>query len=109
MSDKIPKIYKNKIDKLRTKVQKEFYYHSDNEINNRAITPSKISRSELLDKINAIFKRPVNFLCKLLYKLLISLKKCVKIWLYQSNFLSGKRNDLKKCLNTKKKKKKNHF
>lgn len=58
MSDKIPKIYKNKIDKLRTKVQKEFYYHSDNEINNRAITPSKISRSELLDKINAIFKRP---------------------------------------------------
>lgn len=58
MSDKIPKIYKNKIDKLRTKVQKDFYYHSDNEINNRAITPSKISRSELLDKINAIFKRP---------------------------------------------------
>ena len=58
MSEKIPKIYKNKIDKLRTKVQKEFYYHSDNEINNRAITPSKISRSELLDKINAIFKRP---------------------------------------------------
>ncbi len=58
MSDKIPKIYKNKIDKLRTKVQKDFYYHSDNEINNRAITPSKISRRELLDKINAIFKRP---------------------------------------------------
>lgn len=58
MNDKIPKIYKNKIDKLRTKVQKDFYYHSDNEINNRAITPSKISRSELLDKINAIFKRP---------------------------------------------------
>lgn len=58
MNDKIPKIYKNKIDKLRTKVQKDFYYHSDNEINNRTITPSKISRSELLDKINAIFKRP---------------------------------------------------
>lgn len=58
MNDKIPKIYKNKIDKLRTKVQKDFYYHSDNEINNRAITPSKISRSALLDKINAIFKRP---------------------------------------------------
>lgn len=59
--------------------------------------------------IYAIFKRPVNFLCKLLYKLLISLKKCVKIWLYKSNFLSGKRNDLKKCLNTQKRKKKNHF
>lgn len=58
MNDKIPKIYKNKIDKLRTKVQKDFYYHSDNEINNKAITPSKISRSKLLDKINAIFKRP---------------------------------------------------
>ena len=58
MNDKIPKIYKNKIDKLRTKVQKDFYYHSDNEINNRAITTSKISRRELLDKINAIFKRP---------------------------------------------------
>lgn len=59
--------------------------------------------------IYAIFKRPLNFLCKLLYKLLISLKKCVKIWLYKSNFLHKKRNDFKKCQNTKKLKKKNHF
>ncbi len=59
--------------------------------------------------IYAVFKRPVKFLCKLLYNLLISLKKCVKIWLYKSNFLYEKRNDFKKCQNIKKTKKKNHF
>ena len=59
--------------------------------------------------IYAVFKRPVKFLCKLLYKLLISLEKCVKIWLYKSNFLRLKRNDFKKCQKTKKIKKKNLF
>lgn len=56
----------------------------------------------------AVFERPVKFLCKLLYKLLISLKKYVKILLYKSNFLPSKRNGLK-CQNTQKTKNKNPF
>lgn len=58
MNDKIPKIYKNKIDKLRTRVQKDFYYHSNEGSPNLTAKPSKISRKDLLDKINTIFKRP---------------------------------------------------
>ena len=29
MKDKFPEIYKNRVDKLKSKVQKEFYYHND--------------------------------------------------------------------------------
>lgn len=58
MSDKIPKIYKNKIEKLKTKVQKDFYYHSEKEKHNNIEKEETIDKKMLLGKINNIFKRP---------------------------------------------------
>lgn len=54
MSDKIPEIYKNKIEKLKSKVQKDFYYHYKDNNN----IEDKVDKKTLLEKINAIFKRP---------------------------------------------------
>lgn len=55
MKDKFPEIYKSKIDKIKTKVQKDFYYHSgENEQRNSS---KQISSSELINKINNIFLR----------------------------------------------------
>lgn len=61
MNDKFPKIYKNKIDKIKAKVQNDFYYHSDNENDKREEVFShdnKIDKVDLLKKINGIFVRP---------------------------------------------------
>ena len=33
MKDKFPEIFKNKVDKIKSKVQKEFYYHNSDESN----------------------------------------------------------------------------
>lgn len=58
MSNKIPEIYKNKIEKLKTKVQKEFYYHSKDEQIKEEDNNEVMDKKTLLEKINAIFKRP---------------------------------------------------
>ena len=62
MKDKFPEIYKNKINNLKAKVQKDFYYHADafsnNKTNERAIDREQISKTDLINKINNIFKRP---------------------------------------------------
>lgn len=55
MKDKFPKIYKNKIDKLKSSVQKEFYVHKNNNTLNKI---DKISRTELIKKLNEIFESP---------------------------------------------------
>lgn len=61
MNEKFPEIFKNKIDNIKSKVQNEYYCRNINQydINNKKNAANKkISNSELLDKINSIFKRP---------------------------------------------------
>lgn len=61
MSEKFPEIFKNKIDNTKMKVQNEYYCRNVSEeyIDEVSINKTKkISRSELLNKINSIFKRP---------------------------------------------------
>lgn len=64
MKDKFPEIYKRKIENLKSKVQKDFYYHAnaDNNIIDEKEASieenKKISKIDLIDKINDIFKRP---------------------------------------------------
>lgn len=63
MKDKFPEIFKNRVDKLKSKVQKEFYYHHDNK---DLVSEEKIEKKEnveidkmtLVKKINSIFSRP---------------------------------------------------
>lgn len=58
MKDKFPEIFKNKIDNVKCRVQKEYYYHA-NKIPNEDKDERKIvDRTELLNKINGIFERP---------------------------------------------------
>ena len=52
MNNKDSKIYKKSINSLKTDVQNEYYYHA-----NRADT-TIISKDELINKINDLFKRP---------------------------------------------------
>ena len=58
MKDKIPDIYKSKFEKLKTKVQKEYYYHHNDKEN-----INMNQNTNLLTKINNIFKDP-NFVYK---------------------------------------------
>lgn len=61
MKDKFPEIYKNKINNLKSKVQKDFYYHATdfNQDNaGHAIGGEQLSKTDLINKINNIFKRP---------------------------------------------------
>ena len=57
MKDKFPKIFKNKVDKIKSKVQKEFYYHNSDESNTDK-REVKIDKMTLLKKIESIFSRP---------------------------------------------------
>ena len=51
MEEKHPKIYQNPIEKLKTKIQNEYYYHAkSNEENKR-----RLSKDELILKINNLF------------------------------------------------------
>lgn len=66
MKDKFPEIYKRKIENLKSKVQRDFYYHAsdeNDELNkNDVISDTKenreVSKADLINKINDIFKRP---------------------------------------------------
>lgn len=60
MKDKVPEIYKNKINKIKSSVQKNFYYHSNEEVLKKENLNLKkgISKTELIKKINDIFLRP---------------------------------------------------
>lgn len=53
MKEKFPEIFKNKIDNVKSKIQKEYYYRNDI---NEEVSDAFISKSELLMKINNIFK-----------------------------------------------------
>lgn len=55
MKDKMPNIYKNKINNLKTNIQKEYYYHFDEKNDNN---DKNIENKDLLSKINDIFKNP---------------------------------------------------
>lgn len=55
MKDKFPEIYKNKIEKVKSKVQTDFYYHADE---NKITTDKKVDKVTLIKKINDIFLRP---------------------------------------------------
>lgn len=61
MKDKFPEIYKSKIDKVRSKVQKDFYYHAnetETKPNERIESEKKVDKLDLIKKINNIFSRP---------------------------------------------------
>lgn len=64
MKDSFPGIYKNKINKLKTGIQNEYYFRNfkDNETRNEEIINNnkgiKIDKMSLLRKIDNIFKRP---------------------------------------------------
>lgn len=64
MKDKFPEIFKNPIDKIKGKVQKEFYYHNDdnNDVRKNDETENMekkdVDKASLLKKINGIFSRP---------------------------------------------------
>ena len=55
MKEKFPEIYKNKIDKIKSSVQKEFYVHKNTSMPDKI---DKISRIELIKKLNEIFESP---------------------------------------------------
>lgn len=60
MKGEFPEIYKNKIGKLKTSVQNDYYYHaSDSQkfYKNISLEEKKeMSKTELIEKINNIFK-----------------------------------------------------
>ncbi len=61
MKDKFPEIFKNRVDKIKGKVQKEFYYHNEeaNETRkNSEVENKEVDKVALLKKINNIFTRP---------------------------------------------------
>lgn len=60
MKDKFPEIYKNKIEKVKSKVQTDFYYHADERKadENKITTDKKVDKVTLMKKINNIFLRP---------------------------------------------------
>ena len=60
MKDKFPEIYKNKIEKVKSKVQTDFYYHADERKadENKITTDKKVDKVTLMKKINDIFLRP---------------------------------------------------
>ncbi len=59
MREKFPEIYKNKINNLKSKVQKDFYLASNDKVDNsKKEKPVKVDRATLLRKINLIFTRP---------------------------------------------------
>lgn len=55
MKDEFPKIYKKKIDNIKSKVQDEFYYHADNEMRTNTPVNEKVDKLTLMKKINNIF------------------------------------------------------
>lgn len=64
MQEKHPKIYSQKINTLKSKVQNEYYYHARKDIDNNEddiLRETEISRSDLIRKINNIFSR-TNFI-----------------------------------------------
>lgn len=66
MKDKFPEIYKRKVEKLKSKIQTDFYYHANDEKKNdqqkenlkNKEENNKIDRKTLIEKIDNIFKRP---------------------------------------------------
>lgn len=56
--DKFPKIYKNKINSIKSKVQDEFYYHADRALDDKKDALLDIDPSLVLNKIENIFQRP---------------------------------------------------
>lgn len=56
--DKFPKIYKNKINSIKSKVQDEFYYHADRSSDDKKDDLLDIGPSLVLNKIENIFQRP---------------------------------------------------
>lgn len=57
MKDKFPEIYKSRVEKLKTNVQRDFYYRANNEQQIGDIT-REIPKPDLLKRINDIFLRP---------------------------------------------------
>ena len=49
--DKFPKIYKNKINSIKSKVQDEFYYHADRASDDKKDALLDIDPSLVLNKI----------------------------------------------------------
>lgn len=64
MKDKFPEIFKNRVDKIKGNVQKEFYYHNgdNNDFTKnderKKIDEKEVDKVSLLKKINGIFTRP---------------------------------------------------
>lgn len=61
MKDKFPEIYKNKVENIKSKVQKDFYYHASDEKSSndiRQVSDEKLDRSDIINKINNIFSSP---------------------------------------------------
>ncbi len=58
MKDKFPEIYKNKIKNVKSKIQKEFYYHAEEDVKESPTRNVSIDKMSLLKKINNIFARP---------------------------------------------------
>ncbi len=62
MKDKFPEIYKNEIKSIKSKVQKDFYYHAnktEEKTNDaRQVSDINISKVDIINKINHIFSSP---------------------------------------------------
>ena len=98
MEDKRPGIYTQPIDKLKSKVQNEYYYHSVNEESRE----KELSKDELIEKIRNLFKSP-NFVYQIDTNIMLKNgeNKRKKVIAYQNNYLitmDGERisiNDIK--------------
>lgn len=58
MKDKFPEIFKTKIDSVKSKVQKEYYYRSGNNDERSVSNIAEPDKTALVNKINSIFTRP---------------------------------------------------
>lgn len=58
MKNEFPEIFKNKVNKLKNNVQKEYYYHNKEEVLLKENNIEKVDKLTLINKINNIFLRP---------------------------------------------------
>ena len=62
MQDKHPKIYKQKINSLKSDIQKEYYYHG-NDIGITKAVEEKMDREEIINKLKQLLSSP-NYIYK---------------------------------------------
>ena len=66
MKDKFPEIFKTKVDKLKTNIQNEFYYHKNDERKNYDISTEDIREkvAKIFTNNDYVYKADINIMLK---------------------------------------------